>query len=241
MKPFAPRFLGRMTMVDNKYVYVGRWCGPRGIATAELIAPDWIITAPHVVKNKIQDPDSTNVSVCFDEGSGVASAGVVKAFLHCWEPGQTWEAWKQSKREWEEVALGRLDHPLKLVSPVDLAANLVPRDATVKINIVGTTIRDDPVVGAYCEQDHRGRYLRRARNGRAESKRKHANPGDSGGGWLVERLGEPDVLVGIVQGLADRDDPDSGAATPPALCHDWIDSVLRTFGAEARWVPVVYR
>jgi hypothetical protein len=152
-------------VVDHEYVYVGRWCGPRAIATAELIAPEWIITAPHVVKNKVEDPESIKITVCFDSGGERASASVTKAFLRDWERGPTWNAWRSSKREWEEVALEKLDRPLEFISPVDLAENLIPRDTTIKINIVGTTIRDDPVFGAYCAQDNNRRYLRRAGNG----------------------------------------------------------------------------
>ena len=51
-------------MCSMKYGYVGRWCGPGPATHAELIASEWIITAPHVVKNKMQNPD-IDVIVCF--------------------------------------------------------------------------------------------------------------------------------------------------------------------------------
>jgi V8-like Glu-specific endopeptidase len=49
--------------VKSRYAYVGSWCGPFGGASAELIAPDWIITAKHVAKNLIKDPDSSGERV----------------------------------------------------------------------------------------------------------------------------------------------------------------------------------
>jgi hypothetical protein len=228
-------------MCSKEYGYVGRWCGPcGGIATAELIAPDWIITAPHVVQNKIQNPDCVDVTVCFTDGADKFSARVVEAFLRLWEPGMGWEKWKEKVGyEWEEVALARLNRHIDGIAPVELAENLIPCGETIKINMVGTTIRDEPVFGAYCAQDQNRRYLRRTMNGSADSERKHANRGDSGGAWLIERRAGPDVLVGIMQGLANKHDPDSGVATPPALCRQWIDETLGRSGT-AKWVKVVY-
>ena len=208
-----------------EYGYIGRWRGPRGTATAALIAPGWIITAPHVVSNLIQNPH-IDVTVCFEHQGEEFSARVVEAHLRRWEHGQTWETWKQSVRyEWMEVVLWRLARRIDQIEPVELAENLLLPGETTSVKIIsamGTSLE------ASCQLAEHRRFLIRDRGGGKE--------GDSGGAWLKSKPNGREAVVGIIQGT----NGDKAVATQPAVWRKWIDIKLGEFGANANWVDVVY-
>jgi len=212
-------------MFAMDYGYVGRWRGPRGVATAELIAPEWIITAPHVVSNKIQNPH-IDITVCFENQGEKISASVAEAYLRCWKCGHTWEDWKQCVRyEWKEVALARLAHRIDQIAPVGLADSLLVPGETTLVKIVtamGTSLE------AYCRLADHQRFLVRDRGGGKE--------GDSGGAWLKGQRNGREAVVGIIQGT----NGDKAVATQPAVWRNWIDMKLGEFGANVNWVNVVY-
>jgi hypothetical protein len=209
-----------------------------------LIAPEWILTAPHVVRNKIENPGAVNVRVCFGSRGERMSAMVVESFLDTWDSCGTWENWRAYVRyEWVRVALARLDRSIDTIPPAVLAADPLPPGTPIQINIVGTTIRDDPVLGAQCTLDpnrDRPRLIREAVH-TARSERKRANPCDSGGVWLFERQGHPDVVVGILQGHETvNNGAEIGVAAQPTVSRGWIDEKLRESGAAAKWIRVAY-
>ena len=214
-------------MANDEYAYVGRWCGPNGIATADLIAADWIITAPHVAENKIRKPASVDVTVCFTGPGGDISAKVVEAFERCRNP----------EYPWTEINLARLDRRIDDIQIIALAKDALSSGQEITIDIVGTTIKQRPILGGSCKLHDNGRYLIRTTNGNHQ----HANQNDSGGAWLIRQRNGGHVLVGIMQGLTDKSDPYSGAATQPAVRSEWINKQLADFGAKATWVAVDYR
>jgi hypothetical protein len=62
------------------YPYVGKWVGPKGCANVVLIATEWVITAKHVAKNKIERPGIDVEVRFFDRDGAVSTAKVEEAF-----------------------------------------------------------------------------------------------------------------------------------------------------------------
>ena len=103
-----------MELWRNRFPYVSRWLGPKGVGTATLISPKWCLTAKHVAVRKIADAE-VPIRIRF----GKRTVKVVEAF-----PAPA-----------GDVALVRLAEPVKDVQPVGLATLLTEDDLLSLIHI----------------------------------------------------------------------------------------------------------
>jgi hypothetical protein len=198
--------------------YVGAWRGqPKeaqsiGIGTAELIAPDWVITAKHVATKVIANPDASRVTVHFQTPAGVFSAKVVAAF----------------GADDADVALARLDRPLTNVPVIALASNALPQGRLAKITMIGHSGDKHALFDRLCRLKNDD--LVRVERGETGT----LKGGDSGGAWISGGTNAVDaVLVGIVHG--------GGHAPEVSRLRTWIDATLAAHGgAKADWRPVDY-
>lgn len=128
-------------MVKSDYPCVGKWVGPKGCANVALIATDWIITAKHVVQNKINCPGIDVEVRFFDRDGNVSTAKVEKAFARQDAGPNFWE-----------IAIARLDHPVENIPFVALAENALPPGREIEIAIVANEL----IAPAYCGRRKNG-------------------------------------------------------------------------------------
>ena len=198
--------------------YVGAWRGRPtdskgiGMGTAELIAPDWIVTAKHVATRVIANPDASRVTVQFTTPAGTFSAKVVQAF----------------GADDADVALARLDHPLTNIPVIALASNALPQGRLAKITMIGHSGDKHALFDRYCRL--KGADLVRVDRGESTT----LKGGDSGGAWITGGTNAADeVLIGIVHG--------GGHAPEVSRLRVWIDATLAAHGgAKAVWRTVDY-
>ena len=191
--------------------YVGRFkqhhknSNKLGVGTVVLVAPSWALTAGHVVAFKIKNPNGGKTEVLF-EGGKIARL-VTKIY----------------KAKGVDVALLKLSKPIggRTVSPVAMmTSGFVAADGRVKFTSIGRS-------GV-----HRGRYGKGSGKGFSHSKGKErtrpGQAGDSGGAWVIQRTGKPDVLFAIIHG--------GGQGPQVGPLRSWIDKQVKSNGEHATWV-----
>jgi len=186
------------------YPYVGKWKGHHqgstamGLGVAELISPEWAITAKHVAKGKYNHPNERNVEITF--GNHASHTTHVKE-VHM-APGV-------------DIALVQLRQPVHNVRTVKLNSQVLHGDEKITFTFVGK------MPHLHCAFNRNalggGNYAwQPPMNGRNPGK-----AGDSGGAWLVD-----DILIGVISGSGSHHGHKMGRAGQPAFVKDWIDKVV---------------
>lgn len=190
---------------SKNFPYVGRWkgyhkgSGAIGLGVAELIHPNWAITAKHVAIAKFHKPNERNVELTF--GVHASHKTHVKTVYPA--PG-------------EDLALVRLSQPVHNVPVVHLNTHaLTKKNQHVKFDFVGKQPHLHCAFDRFCE----------GAGSLAWQPKVHGhNPGrsgDSGGAWLVG-----DVLIGVISGSGSHNGKKMGRASQPAAVKAWIDKTL---------------
>ena len=196
---------------SGKPGYVGRFkqhhknSNKLGVGTVVLVAPSWALTAGHVVAFKIKNPTGGKSEVLF-EGGKIARQ-VTSIY----------------KAKGVDVALLKLSKPIggKTVKPVAMMdSGFTAADGRVKFTSIGRS-------GMY-----RGRFGKGSGKGFSHSKGKEptrpGKAGDSGGAWVIQRTGKPDVLFAIIHG--------GGQGPQVGPLRSWIDKQIKSNGEHASWV-----
>ena len=198
---------------------MGAWRGYRkgkagfGAGCAELIAPNWAVTAAHVAGNKAKTPGGVNAQVHFrKKGKGSPVVGHVdKVYLGGLKG---------------DIALLHFKEPVRGVKRVSLLANpLSKQDGAIRFTMAGQK------GGLHVHPGRRGKsnngegfFMSAGKDGRRPGK-----AGDSGGAWLVARPeGESHVLFAIIHG--------GGKGAQVAPNRKRIDEIMRPSGQQADWV-----
>lgn len=196
---------------NGKPAYVGRFkqyhknSNKLGVGTVVLVAPSWALTAGHVVAFKINNPNGGKSEVLFNGGK--IDRLVTKIY----------------KAKGVDVALLKLSKPIggRTVKPVAMmSSGFVGADGRIEFTSIGRSGM------------HRGRSGRGTGAGFIHSKSKDGTrpgkAGDSGGAWVIQRNGKPDVLFAIIHG--------GGRGPQVGPLRSWIDKQLQTNGEQATWV-----
>ena len=202
------------------FPYVGKWVGPKGCATVVLIAADWVITAYHAAKNKIDNP-GIDVGVRFSDRDGnVSTAKVREAF-----------ASNDAAINWWNIALAKLDRRVENIPIASLAMNAIPCGQEIQLTIVASELIRPAYYGRHNVSGHLVRDHDRGSGVRGV-------PGDSGGACVFQNAARNlEVVVGVIQG---RTHDDKGAASQPSAFRDWIERTMERFHANATWATLDY-
>ena len=207
-RPIAVEFV---VARNGKPAYVGRFrqhhknSNKLGVGTVVLIAPSWALTAGHVVAFKLKNPNGGKSEVLFN-GDKIDRL-VTKIY----------------KAKGIDVALLKLSKPIgaKTVKPVAMmASGFTAADGRIEFTSIGRS-------GV-----HHGRYGRGTGGSFVHSKGKAqtrpGKAGDSGGAWVVQRKGKPDVLFAIIHG--------GGRGPQVGPLRSWIDKQVGTTREQLTWV-----
>ena len=167
---------------DPSFGYVAQWkqyhedSSKIGLGTAELIHPQWIITAYHVAKFKDQNPNGGSTEIVL--WGGAKSRNVVEVYK---APGV-------------DIALAKLSSPITSIEPVALLKqSFKGSDGVIDFTIAGRSggLHYKRVKG---ESRLGGTSFRVIGDGGGKA-------GDSGGLWGIERYGDlPDVQFAVLHG-----------------------------------------
>ncbi|MDE0737411.1 MAG: hypothetical protein OSB47_16430 [Pirellulaceae bacterium] len=195
----------------GKPAYVGRFRQHHresqkiGVGTVVLVAPSWALTAGHVASFKIKNPNGGKSEVLFQGGKLIRTVKEIH------------------KARGVDVALLKLDRPIgkKSVGPAAcMTPGFTKQDGRVKFTSVGRS-------GV-----HRNRFGKGSGASFSHAADKGGNrpgkAGDSGGAWVIERQGKPDVLFAIIHG--------GGKGPQVAPLRGWMDKKIKATGQQVTWV-----
>ena len=203
----------------SRYFYVGAWRGYRkgkmgfGTGCAQLIAPNWAITAAHVASRKAKSPREINAQVHFRKiGKGSPVVGLVDKVYLSGLKG--------------DIALLHFKVPVRGVKPVSLLSSpITKKDGTIRFTMAGQRGGLHVHAGRTGKsKDGMGFYMSESPGGGRPGK-----AGDSGGAWLIPRpKGESHVLFAIIHG--------GGKGPQVAPNRKRIDELMKPSGQQAKWV-----
>jgi len=198
----------------TNYPFVGKWKGHHsgshamGLGVAELITPNWAITAKHVAKGKYNHPNDRNVEIIFGP-NGSHTTHVSEVHM---APGV-------------DIALVKLRQSVNNVRPVKLNSKVLRGNQKVKFTFVGKMPHLHCAFNRVAEGG--GNYAWQPKvNGHNPGK-----AGDSGGAWLVE-----DVLIGVISGSGSHHGHKMGRAGQPAFVKDWIEKTIGP--GKVQWMDI---
>ena len=206
-----PLAAGLVVARSGKPAYVGRFkqhhkdSNKLGVGTVVLVAPSWALTAGHVVAFKIKNPNGGKSEGLFGGGKIVRS--VTKIY----------------KAKGVDVALLKLSKPIggKTVAPVAMmASGFTAADGRIEFTSIGRS-------GVHHGRSGRGTggsFIHSKGKGRTRP----GKAGDSGGAWVVQRKGKPDVLFAIIHG--------GGRGPQVGPLRSWIDKQVETTREHVSWV-----
>ena len=176
-----------------------------GQGSVVLVAPSWALTAGHVVGFKLKNPKGGKSEVLFKGGD------VVRVVTKIYKaPGV-------------DVALLKLAHPVGRKTAVPaacMAPGFVAKDGKISFTSVARS-------GVHRGRSGKGTGASFSQYADKNGKRP-GKAGDSGGGWVVERQGAPDVVFAVIHG--------GGRGSQVGPLKVWMDHKVDGTKEKISWV-----